>query len=506
MEGDFCEFFLQTGTCPIIDCTRMHGEPRAADTDSAGRRAAHLNRSVVGWWFAGTDRDLLVSSKAVGVHAVDGRSALVSGRLFHGRFTQEGMLRCHVKVMSTKKTSSDIVNRVVEETRRWISFCEESPGQRNVAFALRTNGATVVVAMPMWPCTLQTYVKRCLSFSLQIEAKPSVVSQVLCWATQLVTQLNWLHSHELSHLCVGPPNIRVDDDGLSLGDFLAKATLFTAMRGARSDPDWWMWYPKEVLRDRSLDLQDLQIGARVDAWQLGVTLFFLLTDNHLLHADTSRKICQNIVRDNPPDWSKLERLPLFSDLISRLTTTLPTERLLPVDALRHPVFWSVADVASFKSTHAVKKGTLMDSWLSHVPALTTSRTTLPAPPRAAKPREALSMTELTSQICGAVLSSPTVLDVNLGRFQAACTTPAVRDRGIRGAAKDQPGAEADDLGGSRGSRSPSSLSEGHALQGPPSAPRNRSTREENVSSPEPAAEVQGSRRTRPSARLRSSKN
>lgn len=131
---------------------------------------------------------------------------------------------------------------------------------------------------------------------------------------------------------------------------------------------------------------------------------------------------------------------------------------------------------SFKSTHSVHEGSLMDRWLAHLPALTLSRTTLPAPPRAAKRRGALSMTALHhTHICGAALSFPTVLDVDLGSFQEACTAPSARDGGIGGSGKCR-------------------------------APRKRPTREENSSSPKDANEVQRSRRTHPSVQFRSSKN
>jgi len=304
--------------------------------------------------------------------------------------SSQEQVSCQVKLVPVSRTRSHVASQVVKETKRWIACAADVEGRgARTVYALRRTVATIVVAMPEWVSTLQKSAKTGKeSLACLIEEQPCLASTAARMARQLVVQTQSLHSEMIAHLCLGPPDVGVDQHGgLLLGDFLGKIRLLHVMQGKGNgdenlEDSWWMWYPAEVLLGsrngsltKDLNIDGFQDGSRVDAWQLGLTVFFLLTGLHPF-GDLSdpATVCRNILTDNRVHFAELAHVPLFSDLIDRFLTRRPELRLLPSGALRHPVFWLLPEAARFASSPLVSSkeswcDPVVGRWISSLPVL-----------------------------------------------------------------------------------------------------------------------------------------
>jgi len=401
--------------------TPPRGKTKVSDSvdSSEKHRAADARRNVIGtidaevkqestdesWWYVGDQRDVRVNQRGVvpGHDRCNDGESLIGGTLRPGFFipkntvsggtNQDGEIPCMVKLLPISRGDSQIAATVVKEIKRWIAHC----GGSEAAYALRRTVATTVLAVPEWPSTLGAS-SRLLSssgssFAKQAASDWHLTSTLAGWTSQLVSAVQALHSEGIAHLCISPLTVAVDEKGvLRLGDFLGKIRVlrtFDGSSGCRSKPDEAMaiWFPPEVLR-ASMDSADgsssmFALGDsqqteqfRVDAWQLGLTLFYLLTGEHPF-GDTQEPsvVCRNLMNDRQVDHRLLEGLPLFADIIGRLLSRSTDQRLLPTKAHRHPVLWPLSDASRFSSSAMQDESaskvssSLLTEWLRHLPAL-----------------------------------------------------------------------------------------------------------------------------------------
>eukprot|EP00927_Polykrikos_kofoidii_P056496 TRINITY_DN50603_c0_g1_i1.p1 TRINITY_DN50603_c0_g1~~TRINITY_DN50603_c0_g1_i1.p1 ORF type:complete len:888 (-),score=121.86 TRINITY_DN50603_c0_g1_i1:442-2964(-) len=242
-------------------------------------------------------------------------------------------------------------------------------------YELKRTVAAIALAMPQHPSTLDRSAPLAFGDGGVVErvARGDLAAALFAarcvW--QLVAEVRQLHASSLTHTCITPRSVIVTAGGhLRLGDFLGKIrTVNCLMHGSEHstlDDAWAMWYPAEVqkrLRDSlsrcSADpsTSDVFVAegdagdsiARVDcfkldAWQLGVVTFILLTLQHPFgDCRDPSSVCRNIIGDNPVNMELLDALPLFKDLVGRLLMHSADERANPEDAMNHPVFWTIED-------------------------------------------------------------------------------------------------------------------------------------------------------------------
>lgn len=355
------------------------------------------------WWTAGDHQDVLVSTRDLGetVSLSEGGGPLIGGAIRRGLFKVEGEFRpCSVKLIPVSRGDSQIASQVVREARRWIARC----GGEARAFALRRTVATTVLALPAYRSTLGALVRdREHSLVEQVASDWRMLAKLGHWSQQLVKDMAALHNADIAHVCLGPETVWVDaDGGLHVGDFMGKIRTLRllesgCMREGVLDPELAMWYPPEVHRGTMQVSSGAStsgiVGAgggaaphasgggsaategaafcgtggakaamgsgasgatskldwqRVDAWQLGIVLFFFCTGEHPFgDRGSPASVCRNVRADKWVNRPLLEALPLHTDLVRRLLEYQPELRLLPSQALKHPLLWTESDAAAF---------------------------------------------------------------------------------------------------------------------------------------------------------------
>lgn len=356
------------------------------------------------WWYAGDQHDLRVCVKEIVSGAAGDGDALVGGILRPGFFQAKSgtgtlrvldrEVRCQVKLMTISRGDSQIAAQVVKEAKRWIAHWSnhwsntdqsnngDNPSEH--AYVLRRTVATTVLALPEYASTLGVSMNKMGgSVAKQAATFWPLTAMAASWARQLVTQVQALHAENIAHLCLGPQTVNVDAAGeLHMGDFMGKIRalrLFESGWRGKSDDAWAMWYPPEVHRCVSTGEGGAKLDKfRIDSWQLGVVIFYLLTGEHPF-GDRRKPstVCANVVADRRVNRPLLDHLPLFTNLVNRLTERCPDQRLLPVQIVRHPVLWTFADALRFAAplwktdyTSVLKsQGIALQSGLLHIPPI-----------------------------------------------------------------------------------------------------------------------------------------
>jgi len=247
-----------------------------------------------------------------------------------------------------------------------------------------------VVALPADLRCLDVVVKGLGSSSAGLQYHWGTTSLLAKWFQQITSDVANLHSTlRISHLSLGPCSVFLDPgtNEMQMGDFLGKVQF---QRNARSgfstkDDEWAMWYPAEVQKriaqegnlvpGSSKKREDAEIMDEyaVDAWQLGVLAFFLLTGEHPFGASNQPTVvCGNITTHRVAHWNQLEDFPLWADLIGRLLSHDPADRLKVSEVLKHPLFWSFEEGSTFakplleQSRESLYPGRRC-AWLCHLP-------------------------------------------------------------------------------------------------------------------------------------------
>lgn len=151
---------------------------------------------------------------------------------------------------------------------------------------------------------------------------PSGGNRVLTWGMQLVSQVLFLHSYNITHLCIAPTNLYVHQDGLSLCDFSGKIRALQHINNYHTlGEDWLVWYPPEVHQAREVNLY------LIDAWQVGVALYYIMTGSHPFgKASDIQSLCAAIQREEPNLYPI--RHSVFYKIIKDLLQSDPEKRAL----------------------------------------------------------------------------------------------------------------------------------------------------------------------------------
>lgn len=370
------------------------------------------------FWWVGDQHELRVfSQEEVTAFEGDG-DALVGGVLRPGMYSaKDGKdvkdvksrvpspeIPCIVKLVAINRSDSQFATQVVKESRKWIAHC----GGNGCVLALRRTVATTVLALPDWLSPLSRSIDA-LGRPLAefITEQWSLLFPVAEWVGQLLHDVQSLHMEVdgIAHLCLGPQTVLVDQHGqLRIGDFLGKVKalrmLASNSQGKKEEAkcadvkEWAMWYPAEV--HRRVNLTEDAYGSednakldllRVDSWQFGICVFYLLTGRHLFgDARDPDTVLANIAADHQVNRKCLEGLPLFLDLVTRLTARCPEQRLSLRDASKHPLFWSFSEAVRLSSPMlpakaAMSRGRpLPSNWLGHIPAVAPLCVAVPSSP------------------------------------------------------------------------------------------------------------------------------
>eukprot|EP00435_Cladocopium_sp_Y103_P014088 s1973_g3.t1 len=351
-----------------------------ADAEPVGNAAGEVKppepqgpTAPEGWWFVGDQKDLLVSSKGEVVTNFYGLGHSITGgyvRQAQILVSQGGTSPCVARLLSTSRGDATVANQVIKDIRRWIAHCHSSVQM------IRRTVATTVLALPAELRCLDVVVKGMASnwdghgLGLHNWGTTSLLSK---WLSQITSEVANLHSTlRISHLSLGPCSVFLDPSNeMQMGDFLGPqwrcgvTGKVQFLRNAQSgfsikDDEWAMWYPAEVQKriaqegnlvpGSSKKREDAEImdsrrnsanaiwifwciqfdddEYAVDAWQLGVLAFFLLTGEHPFGASNQPTVvCGNITTHRVANWGLMEEFPLWADLIGRLLSHDPTERL-----------------------------------------------------------------------------------------------------------------------------------------------------------------------------------
>lgn len=365
-------------------------------------------------------------------HDLHSSEALLGPRTVSGLLAVRGddMRRqpCRFHLFSTSRIDREEAAHVMRDLKRWVALPPLPSAPQNQApraLVLRRTVATIYLALPdEYPKTLGQC-KPCLAQGADL---PKVLLPLASsWLRPLAEELQQLHRADIAHLCLSPGTVLCAESSCSslgeesgsgkselrllLGDFLGKirSLVFLSRGAAKASKDkmwdgrdpaydaWCAWQPPEVqARIVQLDStapsgtskqrsapEPVEIDLyKVDSWQLGVVMFFLLTGQHPfgIH-EAPLEVRRNISARLPVNLPSLESISRhFFDLVGKLLAHRPEDRPCLDDVLEHPALWTSGRVAQYASESLIQPGLLSAPFgitaddLLKVPALQALRT------------------------------------------------------------------------------------------------------------------------------------
>ncbi|KAH7432621.1 hypothetical protein KP509_07G031100 [Ceratopteris richardii] len=190
------------------------------------------------------------------------------------------------------------------------------------------------------------------------------IPQVKCYVRQLLTGLHYCHINQVLHRDIKGSNLLIDNNGiLKLADF-GLARFFTGDQNAKlTNRVITLWYrPPELL------LGSTKYGPAVDMWSVGCIFAELLCGKPILpgknEVEQLNKIFELCGSPEESTWPGVSKLPWFVqfkparsmkrrvrevfknfdrhalDLLERLLTLDPAQRITAQDALDAEYFWN----------------------------------------------------------------------------------------------------------------------------------------------------------------------
>lgn len=161
-------------------------------------------------------------------------------------------------------------------------------------------------------------------------------------ALSILDAINYLHDHEVVHRDLKPENLIFDMPGddarLKLTDF-GFATMYDPNKKLVSTCGTPEYVAPEILNEQPY-------GTQVDMWSFGVVLYILLCGFPPFYGATEmemfNKICSAKFRFLKPHWDNVS--DNAKDLVKKLLTVDPRQRLTAPQALEHPWFANIVDL------------------------------------------------------------------------------------------------------------------------------------------------------------------
>ncbi|CAN0414241.1 unnamed protein product, partial [Ectocarpus sp. 12 AP-2014] len=164
---------------------------------------------------------------------------------------------------------------------------------------------------------------------------------------RVLTAVDYLHSQDIVHRDLKPENIllvgRDNDVDVKITDFgLAKRANKEGLKTFCGTPQY---FAPEVLKRRNTVLGVGRYGKEADMWSVGVILYILLSGTHPFHTTTLfDQITHAHYSMTGEEWEHISTIG--KDLVSRLLTESPDDRLTADQALAHPFITGRAAAAA----------------------------------------------------------------------------------------------------------------------------------------------------------------
>ncbi|EAX98939.1 CAMK family protein kinase [Trichomonas vaginalis G3] len=165
-------------------------------------------------------------------------------------------------------------------------------------------------------------------FDFLLEKGPPGAALSLNIFRQLIYGLDFLHVHDICHRDIKPENILLDENNnVKIADFgFARFLKSSAAETSCGSPHY---AAPEVIKAEPYD------GKAADVWSLGVVFYTLLTGRRPFEDASLKNLLTKI---KTADYKMPDFPPAIQDLIRKMLTVDPTQRITIAEIKQHPCF------------------------------------------------------------------------------------------------------------------------------------------------------------------------